>query len=323
VPLEHLDENGKVIIVDDPIVDDPIVDDPIVDDLELDDDGNPIVADPNKLDWLGDDDQSTSGQMPVSAHIRAKRKLKGKIGDRDSEIQELRREIEDLKNVRSIPPKDKTLVRPKEANFDSLEQFDQALEEYEDKRLDNKLSVAQTQKSIYTRQTQAQEKLGRDVDAHYERAGKLVVDSGISADSYRQADEVVRNAVEAIKPNLGDVIVDQIISLLGEGSEKVLYKLGVNKVLRGELISLLIEDPNGLKATAFLGEQKAKISHTTKRRSSAPAPASDINGGDVNVTGKERAHKKKYTDAHGKGNLQAAYNAKKAARAAGVDTSEW
>jgi len=321
--VETLDENGKVIVVDDPIIDDPIVDDPIVDDLELDDDGNPIVDDPKKLDWLGDDDQSTSDQMPVSAHIRAKRKLKGKIGDRDSEIQELRKEIDDLKRGRSIPPKDNTLVRPKEENFDSLEQFNDALDEYEDKRLDNKFSVAQTQRSINTKQTQAQEKLGRDVDAHYERASKLVKDSGISTESYRQADEVVRNAIEAIKPNLGDVIVDQIISLLGEGSEKVLYKLGVNKNLRGELIALLVEDPNGLKATAFLGEQKAKILHTTKRRSSAPAPASDINGGDVNVTGKERAHKKKYTDAHGKGNLQAAYNVKKAARAAGVDTSEW
>ena len=215
------------------------------------------------------------------------------------------------------------MVRPKESDFDSLEEFEKALDEYEDKRLDNKLSVAQTQRSINTRQIQAQEKLGRDIDAHYERASKLVQDSGISADAYKQADEVVRNAIDAIKPGIGDIIVDQMISLLGEGSEKVFYKLGKNKTLRSELVSLLIEDPNGLKATAFLGEQKAKISHTTKRRSAAPAPASDINGGDTNVSSKERAHKKKYTEAHGKGNLQAAYNAKKAARAAGINTSSW
>ena len=317
---ETLDNENDEEVVDDP-VDDEIIDDP-VDGIDGDDDDDDD-DDKKKLDWLDDDDQSTSDQMPVSAHIRAKRKLKGKIGDRDSEIEQLRREIAELKTARSIPPKDDTLVRPKEADFESLDEFNKALDEYEDKRLDNKLSVAQTQRSINTRQIQAQEKLGRDVDAHYERASKLVVDSGISADSYKQADEVVRNAIEAIKPNLGDIIVDQMISLLGDGSEKVFYKLGKNKALRNELVSLLVEDPNGLKATAFLGEQKAKILHTTKRRSAAPAPASDLDGGDAAVSGKERVHKKKYDSAHSKGNLQAAYNAKKAAKAAGINTSNW
>ena len=113
-----------------------------------------------------------------------------------------------------------------------------------------------------------------------------------------------------------------MISLLGTGSEKVMYKLGRSKALRGELITLLIEDPHGLRATAFLGEQRAKISLTTRRTSNAPPPGDDIVG-DAVSSNKERAFKKTYDKAHSGGNAQAAYNAKKAARDSGVDTSKW
>ena len=317
-------------IVDDAVVDDDVViDDAVIDNDQIvdDDDGDDgdDEDDDKKLDWLEeeDDDQSSSDSMPVSAHIRAKRKLKGKIGDRDSEIEELRKEIEELKATKVVLPKDNTLVRPREEDFTYLEEYHQALEEYEDKRLENKLSVVQQQQNLREGQTQAVKKLGEAVDAHYERASKLIEENGISADTYRQTDEIVRNAIEAVKPNQGNIIVDQMISLLGNGSEKVLYKLGRNSALRNELVSLLIEDPNGLKATAFLGEQKAKISLAVGRRSNAPAPSNELDGGDAAISSKERVFKKKYNEAHSKGNSQAAYNAKKAAREGGIDTSSW
>ena len=41
------------------------------------------------------------------------------------------------------------------------------------------------------------------------------------------------------------------------------------------------------------------------------------------VTGAEARFKKKYDTAHGKQELQSAYNTKKEARAAGVDVSKW
>jgi len=270
-----------------------------------------------------DDSQTSLDTMPISAHIRAKRKLKGKIGDRDSEIENLKREIEELKTQKkSISPKDEDLVRPRETDYESIDDFNVALDEYEDKRLDSKLSVVHGQRQLRETQTKEIEKLNADVDSHYLRADKLVEESGISAETYKQSDEAIRTAIESVRPGQGNIIVDQMISLLGEGSEKVMYKLGRSKALRGELITLLTEDPHGLKATAFLGEQKAKLSLTTRRSSNAPAPSNEING-DATSSNKERVFKKKYDGAHAKGDPQAAYNAKKEARAAGVDTSGW
>jgi len=314
--VEHLDENGKsVVIVDDPVVDDPVVDDPVVDE-----DDEPITE-----PWMEDDtgDQTPDDVMPVSAHIRAKRKLKGRIGERDTEIEKLRKEIEELKGQKATPiPKDTTLVRPKESDYESLEAFQTALDEYEDKRIENKLSVVQGQTQLRDKQTKAIKKLSKAVDDHYVRAEELIKASGISAETYKQADEVFRNAIEAVRPGLGDIIVDQMISLLGKGSEKVMYKLGRSSALRGEFIALLAEDPNGLKATAFLGEQKAKLLLTKQRSSNAPPPSNEING-DATSSNKERVFKKKYEAAHAKGNSQVAYNAKKDAKAAGIDTSKW
>jgi hypothetical protein len=320
-------KDGEIVpdpVVPDPIVPDPVVPDPVddVDDVDVDD------VDPDKPgepDWMKEDDdsQALSDTMPISAHIRAKRKLKGKIGEKDSEIEELRKEIQELKSQRQvIPPKGRTLVRPNRDAFDTMEEYEAALDEYEDKRIESKLSVVQGQNQSRVAQTNAMNKLNAAVDGHYLRADKLITESGISAETYKQADEVVRNAVEAVRPGFGNIIVDQVISILGEGSEKVLYKIGRSKALRGELITLLSEDPHGLRATAFLGEMKAKLSLTTKRKSNAPPPSSETNGDSV-TSSSERVFRKKYDSAHNSGNSQAAYNAKKAAKAAGVDTSSW
>ena len=279
-------------------------------------------------DWMKEDDdgQAPSEVMPVSAHIRAKRKLKGRIGEQETEIETLKREIKELKESRSqgiiTKPSGNALVRPKREDFESIEAYEAAVDTYEDLRIESKLSVVQGQNQLKETQANTVKKLNDAVDGHYLRADKLITESGISAETYKQADEVVRNAVETIRPGRGNMIVDHIISILGEGSEKVMYKLGRSKALRGELITLLSEDPNGLKATIFLGEQKAKLSLTTKRKSNAPPPSSEVNGDSV-TTNAERAFKKKYDTAHNSGNTQAAYNAKKNAKAAGVDTSNW
>jgi len=322
---KNLVVNDDVVVVDDVIVDDVVVDDVVVDDVVVDDDdaiddgGEPKVE-----DWMKDDGEQTPDDvMPVSAHIRAKRKLKGRIEGKNTEIEELRKEIEDLKKQKLTPPlRDETLVRPKEGDYESIEAYYTALEEYEDKRIDSKLSVVHGQRQLRDTQTKAIEKLNKAVDDHYVRADKLVKESGISAETYKQSDEAIRNAIEAVRPGQGNIIVDQMISLLGEGSEKVMYKLGRSNALRGELITLLTEDPHGLRATAFLGEQRAKLLLTKRRTSNAPTPASEING-DSTSSNKERVFKKKYEAAHAKGSAQAAYNAKKDARAAGVDTSKW
>ena len=124
-------------------------------------------------------------------------------------------------------------------------------------------------------------------------------------------------------PNLGDPVVDQAITVLGEGSEKVLYFLGRNQTALDRFKSLLAEDKSGMRAMVYLGQQKERLTNVKQKRSSAPAPAPNVKGGLKNDSATERKLKKLYQQAHKKNNPQKAYDAKQQAKKAGINTSSW
>ena len=297
------------------------------DDQNIDNDDQNIDQDDQKPEeieaWMADDDeteQTDSDLMPVSAHIRAKRKLKGRISDQTDEIERLKTENEQLKA--KTTPKNERPVRPRRDDFDDDEQYEAALDNYEDERDTFLLGRATQETSVRENQQKTQQNITKAVDSHYDRAEKLLESAGISAENYKQADLEVRQSVESIRKGQGDQVVDYMISLLGDGSEKVMYKLGRSKALRGEFLSALIEDPSGLKAAAFLGHQKATLLNTTKRKSNTPPPETDING-DEKATAQAGSLKRKYDEAHKRGNTQTAFDLKREAKQAGVDTSKW
>jgi len=109
---------------------------------------------------------------------------------------------------------------------------------------------------------------------------------------------------------------------MGEGSEKVLYYLGRNQAALNKFQSLLAADKSGMKAAVYLGQEKQRLTNPIKPRSKAPDPASEIKG-DEATRGAANKFKKTYDAASKKDHPQDMYNAKKAARAAGVDVSEW
>jgi len=261
-----------------------------------------------------------SKNVPVGKFVSVKKKLKGQISDRDEEIERLKQERDDALKLKSTEPT--VLVRPKKDDFDDDEAFEDALDKYNESRTTETINRTRLEDQKKAGQQQAQEKLTEAVDGHYERAETLIEKSGIKPEIYKAADTTVRKAVEAITPNLGDVIVDQVISILGDGSEKVIYFLGRNKAALAKFQSLLAADKSGMKAAVYLGQEKQRLTNPIRPRSNAPDPAKNIKG-DVPITGAEARFKKKYDAAHGKNNLQSAYNAKKEAKAAGVDVSKW
>ena len=289
---------------------------------ELDDDGNPIVLEPELEPWMKEDGEQDlddpSKQVPVGKFVSVKKKLKGQISDRDEEIERLRRERDEA--LKQKPKPETVLVRPKKIDFDTDEEFDEAFDKYSLNRTEETINRTRLEDQQKVRQQQAQQKLVEAVDGHYERAEKLIGESGITPEVYKVADTTVRAAVEAINPNLGDVIVDQVISILGDGSEKVLYYLGRNKVALAKFQNLLATDKSGMKAAVYLGQEKQRLTKPIKPRSNAPNPVVDIKGDEV-LTGAEGRYKKKYDAA--KGNLQKAYNIRKEAKAANVDVSTW
>jgi len=292
---------------------------------ELDDDSNPIEPKPELEPWMKEEDgeqdpDDPSKQVPVGKFVSVKRKLKGQISDRDEEIEKLRRENAELAKLK--PKEETTLVRPKRIDFDTDEEFDEAFDKYSLSRTEEAINRTRHEDQQKVGQQQAQQKLVEAVDSHYERAEKLIGESGITPETYKAADTTVRAAVEAVTPNLGDMIVDQVISILGDGSEKVLYFLGRNKAALAKFQNLLATDKSGMKAAVYLGQEKQRLTKPIKPRSNAPHPATEVNG-DKPLTGAEGRYKKQYDAAHKGGSLQSAYDIKKKAKAAGVDVSTW
>lgn len=298
------------------------------DDSESDDDDEHKTVE----SWMEEEGEGSertgSDVVPLHAHVKAKKKLRGTINEQKDEIDKLRDENEALKAKDTSggdPQKLKLPKRPRRDDFDSDDEFEGALDKYEDEKDEIKFNKLSQNQNLNASRIKAKKALDQSVDDHYERAEKLLESSGISEEAFRSADTTLRQTIDSVAPKRGDIIADQMISILGEGSEKVFYKLGnpKNKGLRGELISILASDPSGLKLATFLGEQKALLSNSTKRRiSKAPIPDDQLNG-DESSTNKERVLKKQYQTAHKKGDGSAAWKARRAAKKLKIDVSKW
>ena len=131
---------------------------------------------------------------------------------------------------------------------------------------------------------------------------------------------MLRTAVDKLYPDGGDAIIDKLIQVVGEGSEKVFYHLGVNAKNREKFIKSLKADA-GLSAATFLGTLKTELVSPKRRKSQAPQPGEKIVA-DAGSPAADAKLAKDYKAASGK-DPQKAYNIKKQARAAGIDVSVW
>ena len=275
-------------------------------------------------DWMASDGQSDDAEKEFSASDmgKARRKYKSRIKEQDSELEALKAENERLKAV----PQASKLVKPKPEDFydsdNSDAEYTEALIKW---NLENQQAEAQASAATEAQQQQIREQqkqISTEVDQHYERAEKLSEKSGISSELYQSADLRVRQMIDSIFPDAGDAITDGLIANLGSGSEKVFYNLGVNETRLMEFKTRLQADSTGFKAAMYLGELKATLNAPQKRKTQAPKPAPNPQG-DKQVNSSERALKKRYTEAHKSGNPQAAFDARREAKKAGADTSNW
>ena len=273
-------------------------------------------------DWqkVEEDTQDPEYQVDGKLHQSMKEKLKGRVADRDETIERLRRERDEAKQ--RIAPEPTVLVRPKSEDFYTDEEYEAAKESYDDARQTEIWNRNQSQKEQQEAQKRARQALVETVDKHYERAAELTEKSGIKPEIFKEADATVRRAVDSVKPGMGDLVVDQVISIMGEGSEKVLYFLGRNKPALDRFQSLLATDPSGMKAAVYLGQEKQRLTNPTKPRSSAKPPAPSVQGDEV-VTASASKLRKAYNKADKDGNAQARYDIKKKAKEQKIDVSEW
>lgn len=270
--------------------------------------------------WMQDDDQTAAEELEDGKpkKLSTKAKLRFKVEEANQELDALRAENAALKRG-AAPDKVTVAKRPRLNDFDSDDLYEDAMDKWEEEKTTETFQTLETKRDTTARQQQHQQALTNAVDAHYERAQELVTKHSINPEVYQKADATVRQSIEAVAPGMGEVIVNQLISLVGEGSEKVMYHLGVNKTALNDLRAILQDDPTGLKAAAFIGQKKAEITGPKHKLTSAPKPAAQIKGETV----KETASKKAYDKAHKENRGQDAYNIKSEARKAGTDTKGW
>jgi hypothetical protein len=299
-------------------VDTDLDDDP---EVETDPDAEPDAEQEPWQEAAGD--QGPEAQMmPVSAHVKAKHKFKGQISEKDNEIERLKAELEASRS--GAQPAAQPGQLPAMPTLESCDHDEEKLQEAMTKWVGGVVQANIQSGNATASQAAAKQAQDKAVTDHYVRAEKLATESGIEPEAYKATDSLVREAVEAIRPGSGDLIVDQLIARVGEGSEKVVYYLGRNPAELAKVQNALASDPTGLSAAVLMGQLNVKIGSPTKRKPTAPDPAAQIVGDESpkgNANGK--AFKRKYDEAVKKNDAQGRFDARRDARKAGVDVSTW
>lgn len=284
---------------------------------------------PELENWMkGDGHESQADKKFTGEDIGiAKARLKTKLNKRhEGELEKLQARITELETQpQSNQPSE--LQKPKREDFDDKDDPDEA---FTDALMDWKLEKHQAGQAAATAATEQQRvqqdqatKVSQGEDDHYDRAEKLIEKSNIPAEKYQAADTAFKQSIESVIPTKGDEVSAMLVARLGEGSEKVVYNIGVNKAKQEKLTELLKSDPSGLDAYGYLVELKLELNSSTKRKTNAPKPAPTIKG-DVVENASIKALKKQYQAAVKTGNSQQRFDLRRKAKAAGAkDVNDW
>ncbi len=276
-------------------------------------------------EWLkGDEGQSQA--VPLSKHVEMRHKLKARLSDKESENEQLKRRIEQLESGYAAPQQQAPALKmPKLSDFDFDEdKYAEAMAGYQEQLLESKLAQKLGNREQQQAQQLAEKQRNDKVEQHYERAAKLVSSTpGFTEEKYKAADFRVRQELHHLTGN-GDLVADELIARLGDGSERVIAHLGINSAKLATLKQKLIEDNSGLSASMWLGELKTELAKgSTVKLSKAPKPDAGIKGDAGGANATVSTLMKKYRDAHNSGNTQKAFDLKQQAKKAGHNTSNW
>lgn len=272
--------------------------------------------------WMQSEEQDSQDEqaVPVAAHAKMRSKLKAAISEKDSELQALKAEVEQLKSAPKSAPDVKS--KPKREDFfesdDPDEAFFDAMTDWKLEQQALQQNSKAEQEAINRKNQEFLKKQNEAVEDHYVRAAKLASENGIEPEVYNSADLKVRQAVEAVYPENGDAMTETLISMIGDDSEKVMYYLGRNKNKLLEFQNTLQSDTTGIKAAMMIGELKSQLTKPFKKKSNAPAPPPELKGDQS--TGKSRSYLRKYENAK---TPQERFDVKQEAKKAGVKTREW
>lgn len=315
--------------VDEPEIEDDPDPDPDVDvpDEPADEDGAFNPFDDEEVAPADDGlDDLEAGSVPLSTHIRARKKHREERDGKDEVIEKLKAQLAEM-DAGSVPAGGfKFPAKPRledEAIEYDEEKLDSAIDVWNDQKADIRAQASHQKREAEVTFNKERSRIQAGVDSHFDRAAEYIKKHKIKPEIYQGADKAVRDAVEAALPDRGDMIVDFLTMNLGEGSEAVLYGIGRTPALLKAFQEKLTIDPTGVQAAMFLGEQKARLNIKFKRTSAAPNPPRKAGGDTPGGKDVEKAARKSYKAAHASGNVNEAFRLKREAKEAGADTSGW
>lgn len=277
--------------------------------------------------WLSEDDTETeeeesSETIPLARLLKEKNKRK----EANAEIEELRRELEELKNNSTTQNQQSTspTKRPRILDFNSDEEYEEAMDKWEQEFGQNIVNHITNNQTKQYQQKQVVDRVQKEVSKFYERAETLLKQHSIQPEAYVTATRKVVDSLDKINPGNGEALFNSLVATVGEHSEKIIYHVGRNTKALSEFQSLLLDDPSGSKALVYLGSLKSKaLENKNKRSSRAPAPSASVQGESTATSTSESKLKKQWEEAHRKGDAQKAYNLRAKARQSGIDVNKW
>lgn len=276
--------------------------------------------------WLiqdSEEDNADKSSFSGNDIAAAKRNLRAKLEKKhNSEVDDLKAEIEKLKvQSQNAPSQTGIKTKPKREDFFDADDPDEAFIDalYEWKENIRKEDKAKAEKEAA--QTKYQEELNNSLNSHYQRANDFIKKNNIAPEAFADSEAAFHKAIDEIMPNQGEAVANHLISLIGEGSEKVSHLIGINATKRRQLQDALRTDPTGMKAAVLVGKFESEISAVNKRKTKAPQPAARANNGStMSATASATKFKRAYDKAKPGSET---YRIKQDAKRAGVDTSNW
>lgn len=203
----------------------------------------------------------------LQQHRQERREAREREASLTQQNEELRRQLAMSTGSAAAVPKAAPTLEG--CDYDEAK-YQQALADWLTSKTGEQMQALEEQRAQAARQQQYQQRLDEDMTAHYQRVSQL----GVDENDFIPAERSVRD-------QFGDSAVEQMISAIGEGSEKVVFHLGRNQEERAKVAALLQRDPSGLTAMSYCGRLAEKLNSqpSTKKISQAPAADRPVTGG--------------------------------------------
>ncbi len=240
-----------------------------------------------ELEIEGEEAPKEQKRTPQDALVYKLTKEKKKRKEADSQVDELQRKVEELEARLQAP---KQAPKPQQASeyppvpvlyedgISTREQYNQAYAKWMNdcKAVDQRKAQQSQQRAVHAEQAQQRAERLAERASGFIDSNKLKADKAI--DHIQEGVALLDQA--AGLEGAGLILLDSV----GEGAEKVAYHLSRNKAAMSHVTQLLKEDPNGLKATAWLTKQAEKLKPKKAHISNAPAPDEPLSGDGATAT---------------------------------------